>query len=98
MPMSPYPILCYRPECSVPAVFKIAARWSDGTTYELKTYALTCAACLPELFASAVGRQAVCRLTVGETLDAPGVYDLTRGSRDRALSRRTDIEEQLVST
>jgi hypothetical protein len=95
--MSPYPVLCYGPECSAPAVFKIAARWSDGTTYELKTYALTCTACLPKLFAMAVEKRDTCRLTTGETLDAPGVYDLARGSRDRALARRADIEEQLAS-
>ncbi|WP_227254965.1 hypothetical protein [Frigoriglobus tundricola] len=94
--MSPYPVLCYGPGCSAPAAFKIAARWSDGTTHELKTYALTCAPCLPKLFAMAVEKRAACRLTVGETLEAPGVYDLTRGSRDRALSRRPDIEEQLA--
>ena len=30
MPMPPYPILCYRKGCNHPAVYKIAARWSDG--------------------------------------------------------------------
>jgi hypothetical protein len=95
MPMSPYPVLCYAPGCSAPAVFKIAARWSDGTTHELKTYALSCAACLPKLFAAAVAKRAACRLAPGESLEAPGVYELTRGARDRTLTRRPDLESQL---
>jgi hypothetical protein len=98
MPMSPYPVVCYAPGCAAPAVYKVAARWSDGTTHELKTYALACPACLPKLLAAAVAKRTACRLTVGETLDAPGVYDLTRGSRDRALSRRPDLESQLAPT
>jgi hypothetical protein len=96
--MSPYPVICYMPGCRALAVYKIAARWSDGTTHELKTYALTCAACLPSQFASAVAKRAACRLTAGETLDAPGVYDLAHGARDRALVRRPDLEEQLTSS
>src|SRR5688572_13219103 len=98
MPMSPYPVICYTPGCGAPAVYKIAARWSDGTTHELKTYALTCAACLAPQFASAVAKRATCRLTVGETLEAPGVYDRARGARDRALTRRPDLEAQLASS
>ena len=39
MPMPPYPIYCYRKGCGKPAEFKIAGRWSDGATNELKTYA-----------------------------------------------------------
>ncbi len=94
--MSPYPVVCYAPGCDAPAVYKIAARWSDGTTHELKTYALTCAACLAGQFAAAVTKRAACRLTAGETLDAPGVYDLARGARDRVLTRRPDLEAQLT--
>ena len=98
MPMSPYPVLCYAAGCSAPAVYKVAARWSDGTTHELKTYALACVECLQKLFTSAVAKRAACRLAVGESLEAPGVYELTRGARDRALTRRPDLEEQLSSS
>ena len=98
MPMAPYPVICYTPGCGAPAVYKIAARWSDGTTHELKTYALTCSGCLPTSFAAAHAKRTACRLTIGETLEAPGVYDLTRGARDRALTRRPDIEAQLTSS
>jgi hypothetical protein len=95
MPMSPYPVVCYAAGCSAPAVYKVAARWSDGVTHELKTYALTCPACLPKLFAATVAKRAACRLAAGESLDAPGVYELVRGSRDRTLMRRPDLESQL---
>lgn len=98
MPMSPYPVLCYAAGCSAPAVYKVAARWSDGTTAELKTYGLACAACLAQQFARAVAQRAACRLAHGETLDAPGIYELARGTRDRTLTRRTDLEEQLTSS
>lgn len=98
MPMSPYPVVCYAVGCGAPAVYKVAARWTDGTTAELKTYALTCETCLAAQFALAVGKRTACRLTAGETLDAPGVYDLARGSRDRTLTRRPDLEAQLSPT
>lgn len=92
MPMSAYPVLCYAPGCGALALYKVAAKWSDGTTAELKTYNLACAGCLPKLLADARERRAACRLGVGETLESPGVYELARGGRDRALSRRTDLE------
>lgn len=92
MPMRPYPVLCYEPGCGQPAQFKIAATWSDGHTRELKTYGLTCAACLGRWFQRACARQLGCRLTVGETLDAPGIYEMCHGQRDRLLVRRTDLE------
>jgi hypothetical protein len=90
--MPPYPVLCYAAGCPHPAAFKVAARWSDGVTAELKTYSLACPACLPELFAAAVAKRAACRLAPGETLDEPGVYELHRGERDKTLKRRPDLE------
>jgi hypothetical protein len=92
MPMPPYPVMCYAAGCPNPAAYKIAARWTDGLTDELKTYYLSCAACLPKLHASAVAKRAACRLAPGETLEAPGVYELRPGGRDTQLKRRTDLE------
>jgi hypothetical protein len=92
MPMPSYPVPCYAPGCSAPAAFKIAAKWSDGITQELKTYALACAACVPGALVVARAKRAACRLAAGETLEAPGVYELLRGARDRGLSRRPDLE------
>ena len=92
MSMAPYLVMCYASGCVNPAAFKIAARWSDGLTHELKTYALACASCLPGLLASALTRRAACRLAAGETLDVPGVYELHRGKSDQSLTRRRDLE------
>jgi len=90
--MPPYPVLCTTPECGRPAVYKIAARWSDGVTEELKTYALCCAECLSTWYGRSREKQAACRRAPGEILEAPGVYELARGRRDRTLVRRPDLE------
>jgi hypothetical protein len=95
MPMPPYPLVCYRPGCGRPAPYKIAARWSDGLTRELKTYALSCDGCLGEQFHRALAKQAACRLAAGESLERPGIYLLARGRRDHQLDRRADLEESL---
>ena len=96
MPMPAYRIQCYQPGCGKTAIYKIAARWSDGLTGELKTYALSCGACLPAWFATSRAKQATCRLAPGEVLEPPGVYHLTRGQHDQQLRRAEDVEVQLV--
>lgn len=96
MAMPPYPVYCYRPGCERLAEFKIAARWSDGITQELKTYALTCGECLAELFRRSREKQAACRLAPGEVLEPPGIYRLERGTRDQKLERLPDLEAQLA--
>jgi hypothetical protein len=95
--MPSYPIYCYRRGCGHLAVYKIAARWSDGVTQELKTYALSCADCLPEWYRLSREKQKACRLAPGEILEPPGVYQLERGQRDRQLHRLPELEEQLRS-
>ena len=95
MPIHSYPVYCYQPGCGKPALYKIAARWSDGATQELKTYGLTCAECLPAWYQRSLARRAACRLTAGETLELPGIFELARGNRDRQLSHREDLEKQL---
>lgn len=92
MAMPPYPVICYAPGCRNEAAFKVAARWSDGITHELKTYSLACLACLSGLYASARVKRAACRLAPGESLEEPGIYELYRGHRDRELTRRADLE------
>ena len=92
MPMPSYPVRCYAPGCGAEAAFKVAAHWSDGITDELKTYALACPNCVASLLAAARVKRAACRLAAGETLDEPGVYDLSRGGRDRSLVRRPELE------
>lgn len=90
--MPPYPLYCYSPDCRKLARFKIAARWSDGFTHELKTYALSCEECLAKWLARSREKHAACRLAPGETLETPGVYDLVRGQRDLERQRRLDLE------
>lgn len=85
-----YPILCS--SCQSPAEYKVAAEWSDGQTRELKTYALSCPACLSAHFAKAKVKQAQCRLLHGETLAVPGIYAISRGTRDQQLVRKPELE------
>ncbi len=92
--MPPYPVLCYTPECGKTAAYKVAARWSDGVTHELKTYGLACEKCLPAWFRRARERQAVCRRTTGESLDSPGIYRMSPGERDQQLERLTEMENE----
>ncbi len=96
MTMPPYPLYCYTPTCGKQAVYKIAARWSDGITAELKTYALSCPDCLREWFCNSLAKQQACRRAPGEILEPPGIFDLVSGQRDRELSRRGDLEAQFV--
>lgn len=96
MPMPPYLVFCYAPHCTREAVYKIAARWSDGITGELKTYYLACAKCLPALFDQARRKRDRCRLTAGESLEVPGIYLHARGERDQQLRRCNDLERQLT--
>ncbi len=91
--MPPYEVRCTQKGCERLAACKIAARWSDGTTEELKTYALCCAECLPEAHRQSREKQAACRTARNETLEVPGVYALDRGRRDRDLQRRPDLEQ-----
>jgi hypothetical protein len=95
MPMPPYPVLCYTAGCGRPAAYKVAARWSDGVTTELKTYGLACEECLPAWFGRARARRAECRLAGGETLDPPGIYRIENGRRDHLLERLTGLEASL---
>ncbi len=96
MPMPPYSLRCYQKGCERPVIYKIAARWSDGITSELKTYGLTCAECLAQWYQRSLQKQAACRTTPGETLEPPGIYRIERGQRDKKLERLTDLEKELV--
>ena len=88
----PYLVMCYAGGCAREAVYKIAARWSDGVTRELKTYFLACPTCLPELYQRSKVKKAACRLAAGESLGEPEVFEMTRGRRDRELVRRAELE------
>lgn len=95
--MPPYQVMCYERGCPQKAVYKIAARWSDGITEELKTYGLVCEPHLPEWFRRSLAKQAACRRAPGEILEPPGIYRLERGRRDVELQRLPDLEARLRS-
>jgi hypothetical protein len=90
-----YAVLCYESGCAQPAVYKIAAQWSDGHTQELKTYGLTCAAHLPAWFRRSLEKQAACPLVEEETLEPPGIYRLEAQRTDKQLARLPELEEEL---
>lgn len=95
--MPPYPIYCYTRGCKNLAEYKIAGRWSDGVTGELKTYGLCCRDCLPLWFRQSRKKQAECRLAAGESLEPPGIFHLVRGQRDKQLQHLEDLEKQILS-
>jgi len=91
-----YTILCHS-NCGNQAIYKIAARWSDGIIQELKTYSLCCEGCLPDQFASSLKRFHQTRSLKDEKMEAPGIYRLAQGQRDRQLPRLTDLERDLLA-
>ena len=94
MPMPAYPLYCYTKDCKNLALYKIAAQWSDGKVGELKTYGLCCEQCLPTWFRRGRASHQTCQVTPGETLEAPGIYRLQHGQRDRKLQRVPELEAQ----
>jgi hypothetical protein len=96
MPMPSYPVICYGEDCLEKATYKIAARWSDGLTSELKTYGMSCATCLKTLFLDARRRRDLCRLAPGELLDQPRIYLYSAELRDRDREPMTDLEATLT--
>ncbi len=97
MLMAPYPVMCYAAGCAREAVYKVAAHWSDGTTGELKTYYLSCAGCLSDLYREASLKRNRCRMAPGETLSEPAIFLLVRGERDRKLIRCEELETKINS-
>jgi hypothetical protein len=69
--MTGYAVLCT--SCEKPATHKVAAKWSDGATEEMKTYYLSCEGCLAIHLESARVKRTACRLAEGETLGEPQV-------------------------
>ena len=97
MPLTGYLIHCHSKGCSKQATYKIASRWSDGLTGELKTYSLCCESCLQAEFRASRAKQGTCRLAPGESLEPPGIYRLARGERDAQLERLPEVERQLTA-
>jgi len=73
--------------CDRPAVYKIAAAWSNGTSRELKNYGLACAAHGESLLDAARRRLQAVRLSDGESVGPAALYVLCTGCRDTELVR-----------
>jgi hypothetical protein len=81
---------CNAPRCGEPAVYKVAAAWSDGTSRELKNYGLACAAHGASQLARASRNHAGLRLADGETVGPVELYLLRDDCRDIDLARVVD--------
>ena len=95
--MPPYPVLCTTPECGRLAVYKIAARWSDGRLAELKTYGFACSEHLGAIFRESQERQQAYTPGPGESVEELAIYRYEPGKRDRFLQRLWGLEENYRS-
>jgi hypothetical protein len=86
-------VRCSEPDCDEPAKYKIAAPWSDGRFWELKTYGFACADHLRDVLRSAEMRWLEYEPVRGEAVHEIGVYRYETGKSDRQLERDQDIEQ-----
>jgi hypothetical protein len=82
----------YRPACSaahcaLPALYKLAASWSDGSSRELKNYGLACESHRDSQLEIARRHHQALRLCADETVGPVEVYVLRIGCRDAELVR-----------
>ena len=80
-----YRPLCSTAHCQAPAVFKIAATWSDGSSRELKNYGLACEQHRDQELALARRHHQGLKLASDETVGAIELYLLLPGCRDAHL-------------
>jgi hypothetical protein len=85
-----YQPTCSAPNCGKPAVFKVAAPWSNGTSRELKNYGLACEDHRDSQLALAQLHRRDLKLAEGETVGQVGLYQLMSGKRDADLPRLPD--------
>lgn len=85
-----YQPTCSAPDCGRPAVYKVAAPWSSGTSRELKNYGLACEAHRDLQLARGRQHRQALVLAEGETVGQVGLYRLEPGQRDVHLARLPD--------
>jgi hypothetical protein len=95
--MSPTAVRCSLAGCEEPASYKIAAPWSDGSFWELKTYGHSCSDHLGPVFREAEERRRAYQPSPGETVEEIGIYRYEQGKRDRQLQRLWGLEENYRS-
>ncbi len=86
-------VACSVPYCGEPAVFKIAAPWSDSRFSELKTYGFSCEEHIRDVLRSAESRWLDYEPVRGEIVKDIGIYRYEHGTPDSKLRRDTEIEE-----
>jgi hypothetical protein len=78
---------CSTNDCDQPAIYKVAATWSSGTSRELKNYGLTCEAHREAQLARAREQRAALKTAEGESVGDVSLFRLVPGHRDAELSR-----------
>jgi len=91
--MYSHEVKCSHRDCSEPATYKVACRWSDGQFSELKTFGFACSDHLGQVFGEAQARMLEDILSPGEILEELAIYRLENGRRDRQLQRLWGLEE-----
>jgi hypothetical protein len=78
---------CSAPGCTDPASYKVAAAWSDGTSWELKNYGLACEGHRASQLARARLHREGLALADGEVIGQVGLFELRPDTRDSQLPR-----------
>ena len=86
---------CSAPGCARPALFKIAATWSDGTSRELKNYGLACADHRDSQLNAARCRVRSLNQSEGESIGPVELYILRADCRDVDLKRHTEGAQEI---
>lgn len=90
--MSTALVHCSCSGCAQPAIYKIAAPWSDGSFSELKTYGHACSEHIGPVFREAEQRRKAYRPSAGETVEEIGIFRYEQGKRDKQLERLWGLE------
>ncbi|MDG3006464.1 hypothetical protein [Paludisphaera mucosa] len=91
--MTRHAVQCSFEGCPEAASYKIAARWSDGSFAELKTYGFACSDHLGPVFRQAERRLQDYQAAPNEIVEELAIYRYETGKRDRQLQRLWGLED-----
>ncbi len=80
-----YRPMCQARACGLPAEFKVAAPWSDGSSRELKNYGTFCSRHAQSSLILARRKRKDIHLDEGESVGEVRLYQLVDGRRDAQL-------------
>ena len=80
-----YTPVCDVEGCDQPAIYKVAAPWTDGTLKELRNYGVYCSCHSEGQLDRARDRQAKVKLGAGEKVGTMRLYELIEGRLDTEL-------------